>query len=207
MENAAYGIQYVENLSYLGIFLAMMFSGYIIPLPEEIILLLAGYLSASGISNVYTVTLAATAGALMGDFIIYSLSYHGTVFAKKLRGSTKKKRFGWYTGLMQRHTGLVIFFSRFLVGLRIFNPLVSGFMRIKFRTFAIYSTLSALIYIPFIIYIGNHFASDINPLLRVILSIRHFVVFWGITFICLYLLLWVHKKVVDVETAFHKKGR
>ena len=46
MSEFSVGLGYVEHLSYLGVFLVIIFSGYLLPIPEEIILLAIGYVGA-----------------------------------------------------------------------------------------------------------------------------------------------------------------
>jgi len=64
-------INYAEQLSYLGIFILLAAVGFIITVPEEILLLSVGYLSALGFSNVYIATAVGIMGVLTGDSFLF----------------------------------------------------------------------------------------------------------------------------------------
>jgi membrane-associated protein len=173
MEPSIYGLAYVENLSYIGIFLSVAFSGYAIPIPEEIILILGGFLAAQGISSLPLVIIASVLGAVFGDSVIYYLSGHGSRFTQKYHKRVEKTHLGWYLRHMKENTWLTVFFSRFIVGMRFFNPLVSGLMKVKWKTFVSATSLSALIYIPIIVLVGFYSHHQINMIIHIARSIRH----------------------------------
>lgn len=171
-----YGLQYVEHLSYIGIFLAVAFSGYAIPIPEEVILILGGFLAASGISNIFLVMLASFLGALCGDTLIYYLSGHGSRFTHQYHARVEKTHAGWYIRHMKKKPMQTIFFSRFIIGMRFLNPLVSGLLRIPWKKFVLATALSAIIYIPIIILLGFVFHNQINLLLHIVHSVREAII-------------------------------
>lgn len=166
MEHTSLAFQYVEHLSYIGFFLAVAFSGYAIPVPEEIVLLLAGYLAAEGIIHLPIVIIVCVLGAVFGDFVIYYLSGHGSRFTQKYHARVEQTHLGWYMRHMKENTAKTVFFSRFIVGMRFFNPLISGLMRVPADIFVLSTALSATIYIPIIIFLGYYFSSSINTVIH-----------------------------------------
>ena len=75
-----------ENLSYLGTFIVMALSGTLVPVPEEIMLLLIGYASGTGLSNIYLTFAAAALGVMVGDSVLFFLSLKGNKFVSKSKG-------------------------------------------------------------------------------------------------------------------------
>ena len=80
MINTHVYLNYLEQLSYVGLFLFVVFSGYLIPIPEEIMLLLLGYIAGVGIINIYTALAAGILGvlALVAIYVplLVFLGYH-----------------------------------------------------------------------------------------------------------------------------------
>jgi membrane protein DedA with SNARE-associated domain len=175
MDSAVYGLSYVEHLSYIGFFVTVGLSGYLIPIPEEVILILAGYLAAYGAIHFQNVAIACILGAVCGDMLIYYLSSHGNKLAKKYQSRVEKSQAGWYLRHMRKDTMLTIFFSRFIVGMRFLNPVVSGLLHVKAKKFLVATSVSAIIYVPLIIFVGYHFHTEINTVLRVVHSVRNVV--------------------------------
>jgi membrane protein DedA with SNARE-associated domain len=76
----------------------------------------------------------------------------------------------------EKNTAQTIFFSRFIVGMRFLNPLVSGLLRVPTDVFVLATALSASIYIPIIIFLGYYFSNQIEIVLHIAESIRHYII-------------------------------
>jgi membrane protein DedA with SNARE-associated domain len=171
-DQVIYNLGYVEHLSYIGLFLAVGLSGYLIPIPEEVILIIGGFIAAQGITDLSTVILISVLGAIFGDTLIYYLSGHGSRFTHKYHKYVEQSHVGWYVRHMRQNPMLTIFYSRFIVGVRFLNPLVAGLMRIPWRKFVVATGLSAVIYIPCIILLGYIFHAQIYFILHIAHSVR-----------------------------------
>lgn len=66
---------YMQNISYLTVFLLMMIESTVLPMPSELVIPPAAWLAAKGDMNVVGVILAGTTGALTGATINYFLGY------------------------------------------------------------------------------------------------------------------------------------
>jgi membrane protein DedA with SNARE-associated domain len=172
-------IQYFESLSYLGIFLVVILSGYIIPVPEDIIMLIVGYIAAIHVVHLIPAIAISVIAITTADFGIYYLSLHGFKLAVSFEKRIKANIFNWYIGHMKERTFFVMLFSRFIPGLRIVSSLVAGMVKISPLKFFFYSFCSACIYAPFMILIGFFFHSKITPLLSAVESTKHvlFIIF------------------------------
>lgn len=162
-----------NNLSYLGIFIVSALGGYLIPLPEEVIILIVGYITAYFGNNPYIAALAAILGISAGDNVIFWLSYRG--LAGRFGTIIRKNRLLKYKKMMKNNVGKTIFILKFFVGLRFFAPFLAGSMKVKWMAFQIYSLFATIIYVPILFLIGYH---SHNQLARIIVEIeilRHFV--------------------------------
>ncbi|MFC4021678.1 DedA family protein [Micromonospora sp. GCM10011542] len=63
----------IEAMGPLGVALLVALESIIPPIPSEVVLAMAGYLSAEGRFNVVLVVLAATVGSLVGALVLYWL--------------------------------------------------------------------------------------------------------------------------------------
>lgn len=169
----ATSIQFVEHLSYLGVFLAMATTGYLVPLPEEIILLVGGFLIASGVADPSVMVLVSFLGAITGDTFIYYICHHGGRFAHKLRSRVEEGTFSKYICWFKKNKREAIFVTRFILGMRFLSPVISGLLNIPWHIFIIYNSLAALIFVPLIISFGYFFHTHIHDLVAFASSIRH----------------------------------
>ena len=66
---------YMQNTSYLTVFLLMMIESTVLPMPSELVIPPAAYLAAKGDLNIFLVILSGTSGALTGSLINYIVSF------------------------------------------------------------------------------------------------------------------------------------
>ncbi len=199
MDQAIYGLSYVENLSYLGIFLTVAFSGYALPIPEEIVLILGGYLAARGIVSLPLVMLISIFAGTTGDGLIFYLSGHGSRFTQKYHEKVEKTHLGWYLRHMKEHSWTTVFFSRFIVGMRFFNPLVAGLMNIQWKTFISATFVSTLIYTPVVVLIGYYSNHQIYRIIHLARSVRHFILI-GFTILSIVLIIIFIRNLIQKKT-------
>ena len=168
-------INYIAHFSYVGIFLAVSLAGYVIPLPEEVMLLVAGYIAGFGF-NFYAVVLASILGVLTGDSILFWLSrYKGSKLVDKLKRRVDKHEVAKYRHLMKEHIGKTIFILRFIIGLRFLSPFLAGSMRIKWKNFQFYNMLAAIVYVPIMVFLGYHFHNKLVVLITSFEIARHII--------------------------------
>ncbi|MFC4147064.1 DedA family protein [Micromonospora mangrovi] len=63
----------IDSLGAVGVALLVALESIVPPIPSEIVLAMAGYLSSQGRFNVVLIVLAATAGSLLGALVLYWL--------------------------------------------------------------------------------------------------------------------------------------
>jgi len=66
---------YMQNISYLTVFILMLIESTVLPMPSELVIPPAAYLAAKGDLNIFLVILSGTTGALTGSLINYIVSY------------------------------------------------------------------------------------------------------------------------------------
>ncbi len=143
----------VEQGGYWGIALLMLLETIFPPIPSEVIMPLAGVVSARGQLSLPLVVASGTAGAMLGNILWY-------VAAKALgvdRFRPYIEKYGrWLTldwaeierahRLFDNHGSAIVFVARMLPTVRSLVSVPAGLLRMKFLPFVLWSTLGSLIW-------------------------------------------------------------
>ena len=147
----------ISQFGYFGIFLLMLLESTVFPIPSELVLPFAGYLSAVGGLDFLAVILVATLGSIAGSMISY---YIGKIVGKELI-----LRYGKFVFLDKKSLELshawfekfgakTIFVCRFLPAVRHVISIPAGIAEMPKRKFIIYTAFGALAWNAFLVYIG-----------------------------------------------------
>ena len=142
----------IFGIGYLGIALCMGIESCNIPLPSELIMPFAGYLSSTGEFKLWETIAAGTAGGTLGSIISYYLgrfAMNSTLFFWV--SQNKKVRL---TSWFDRHGESTIFFSRLLPGIRTFISLPAGAAGMNLLRFTIYTLVGSFLWCWLLAYLG-----------------------------------------------------
>jgi membrane protein DedA with SNARE-associated domain len=160
----------VEQGGYWGVAFLMLLETVFPPIPSEVIMPLAGVVSARGQLSLPLVIASGTAGAMVGNILWY-------IAAKALgldRFRPLINRYGrWLTidwaeierahRLFDKHGGTIVFVARMLPTVRSLVSVPAGLLRMKFLPFVLWSTLGSLIWTAGLAIagwvLGNQFSS------------------------------------------------
>ncbi|WP_354476269.1 DedA family protein [Marisediminicola sp. UYEF4] len=128
------------------------------PIPSEIILPLAGFLSQQGQMNFALIVLTSTLGAYLGAVLLY---YLGAAFGmeRSIRWLSRlplvdrddfEKAAGWFS----RHGKSAIFFGRFIPGVRSLISLPAGAERMNLMTFSVFTVAGSVLWNLLLIGLG-----------------------------------------------------
>lgn len=175
--NEFFFINSVEHFSYIGIFLFAIFSGYIVPIPEEIILLIVGYMVSVDLVHFFPAVLVVILAFMIGDNILYRLTLRNNKYVTKfIHDVLSLKIIARHRGYLERHIGLAIFLTRFIPFMRFVGPIFAGYVKAKEKIFFIFNTLAIIIYAPLFIWVGYFFNEYFEYFVNQIIKIRHFAV-------------------------------
>ncbi|MGV3490552.1 MAG: DedA family protein [Devosia sp.] len=150
---ATWIIETINSLGYVGIFLLMLLESVFPPIPSELIIPFAGYLSATGELNFGLVLLTATVGAVVGMLPWY--------FAGRLFGLDRVRwladRFGRImtlnaeeidvaTDWFHRFGPIIVLVGRLIPLIRTLISVPAGLAKMPFWQFLLFSTLGALLW-------------------------------------------------------------
>jgi len=111
----------------------------------ETVLIIGGLMAYQGYLSLPWVILAAFGGTLSGDQLYF---YLGRIYGARILGRrpTWQKRADKVYHLLERSQNYLIFFFRFLYGLRTITPFVIGLSRISPRKFLFLNALGAVVW-------------------------------------------------------------
>lgn len=161
-------IQYAEHFTYVATFVLLLLCGLGLPVPEEVLLVISGYIAYKGLTSVYLTGPVDFIGVMGGDLILF---YIGRGWAKGVKGHSIIRRFIGDAGLdkvehlYSRHGTKAIFIARFISGLRLAVFLSAGIMGTRRSRFIITDALAGLLDIPVWISAGYFLGSDIDRVL------------------------------------------
>src|SRR5260221_79163 len=130
--------EFLQNYVYLGVFMGLLLCGIGLPIPEEVVLVIGGYLVYAGDAHFWHMALACFVGVLIGDILIYTIGHFiGNNLVKhpyvsKLIGEKTQAKVWAY---FQKYGNKTIFFSRFFFGIRAPLYFTAGSIRMKFWDF------------------------------------------------------------------------
>ncbi|MFA6807470.1 MAG: DedA family protein [Eubacteriales bacterium] len=197
-------INIIIQYGYVGLFMIMAITILGIPIPVEFILTFVGFLSFRGQLNPVIAILFATTGCVSGITIAYLL---GLFFQHKILinlkkyagGSRIKKVFSWY----QLHGGKLLTVGYFIPGVRHLSGYIAGMSKVKYREFALYSYLGAILWTTPFIMLGRILGSRWKTLLPMI---HHYALLFAILVIIFCVLLYLlYKNHEVIMLWFNKK--
>lgn len=148
-------------IGYPGVFLLMALEGFGIPIPSEITMPFAGFLTTPAGGNKFNVAAAIAVGAageVVGGVIAYWLGYYG--------GRPMLVRYGHLVLLSEvelekaevwfrKYGDWVVLVTRLLPAIRSFIALPAGVVHMPFWRFLIYSAVGSTIWCAFLVFIGH----------------------------------------------------
>ena len=150
---------FVENANYLFVFIFMVIESSFIPFPSEVIVPPAAYLACTNAGagsnmNIYMVVVMATLGALVGAFINYYLSlWIGRPVVYRFADSRlghacliNREKVEKAEIYFDRHGAVSTFIGRLIPAIRQLISIPAGISRMNVGTFAIFTTLGALLW-------------------------------------------------------------
>jgi membrane protein DedA with SNARE-associated domain len=170
-------------VAYGAVFAVLVACGVGLPLPEDIPLVAAGYLSWQGTMQLVPAFFVSLAGVLIGDSIIYVIGRHigPRVFEHKtILRFYKRERLEKARQRFAKYGDKTVFFGRFVAGIRAVVFFMAGALGMSYPRFILWDGIAAVLSIPIWIglgyWAGHQFGNEIEELL---LKIKEFKVYFA----------------------------
>jgi membrane protein DedA with SNARE-associated domain len=193
----------LSHFTYVALASVLIFAGLGLPLPEDIPLVLSGYLCSEkhspiryvmidsdddGVKDLEVDTgkrvpqipfmiLAGLVGVLIGDSIVFTVGRRGiegrSFVARHLRKIMHTKRRERVERHFATHGDWTVFAGRFMPGFRSVVFAFAGLSRMSYLRFLLIDGLAACISVPVFILLGYHFAGELTTLWLGIDRVKH----------------------------------
>jgi membrane protein DedA with SNARE-associated domain len=167
LQQAVIGL--IDHYGYVGLFVALVLGNFGVPIGSEIVLPVAGALTATGhLPALWMTVLVALAGELAGGSVGYAIGRFG--------GVPLIERYGRYIHFthdrllrvhrfFERWGSFAIFVCRFLPFIRGVAAIPAGIAEMNLALFYLWTFLGSLIFCTFLVLIGNAFGEHLDAII------------------------------------------
>lgn len=162
-------IRVIENappgIAFTGVIVVLLICGLGAPFPEEIPLVLAGYLVYSEEVSLQTCLAWCFVALLAGDSMLFWIGYrfgHRIFQIPILNKLLTPERVHKVNEKFHHYGNRVIFVARFMAGVRGTVFLTAGVLKMPYRRFILFDGMAALVSAPLVIYIAYRFGSQLE---------------------------------------------
>lgn len=156
--------------AYATVFLILLACGLGVPLPEDISLILGGFLAHKGAASLPIMMVVGFVGILAGDSLIFS-------FGRRLGKNVGRTQSGFFAriitpekrarveGLFEKHGQKIVMIARFMPGVRAVTYFTAGSVGMSYWRFIFWDGLAAILSAPVFVFLGYHFGSELDYLI------------------------------------------
>lgn len=173
----------IDSAGYFGIALLMVVENVFPPIPSELIMPLAGFLTSQGKLSFFGVVIAGTAGSLLGNLALY---YVGKKIGPERLNRWADQR-GWWLMLSRedierarrwfdRHGIATVFLSRLVPGIRSLISIPAGIEGMNPFLFALMSGSGMAIWAGTLAYLGRLLGQNFKDVSKFIGPISYVVI-------------------------------
>jgi membrane protein DedA with SNARE-associated domain len=160
--------EFVNNSTYLGIFVVLLLGSLGVPIPEEMPIIAAGVLSYEGIVRWWVALPVCLLGVLSGDMVLYWVGRHWgeqVLNWRLVRLVLSPAREQWLKAAYRRHALKTVVTARHVMGLRAAAFLTAGIARVPFWKFAVADTAAAVLGVPLGFGLAYFFTDQIKAIM------------------------------------------
>ena len=186
-----------EHFGYLGVLLVLLLCGVGLPLPEDVPLLTGGWLCYKGLASVWIMILVGLVGVLSGDFLLFWLGRrfgHQITEHRLFRRMVNPSRLVKAERLFERHGFKIVFFGRFLPGLRPMLWVACGVSRVPAWVFATTNGAAACISVPTLVLLGKWFGHSIHKVQQDVRNVMHLILLIAVAAALAATAYYIHKR-------------
>ena len=157
--------QFLVDWGYIGIIVVVLLGNVGVPVPEETVLALAGYLVWSGRLHWLPVVVVGVLSAVVGDNLGYWLGrrYGRAAVERYSRWLLKPGHIVTAECWIGRYGMFAVCAARFVGGLRFLAGPLAGALGLPFRSFFAGNLVGAMLFVPYAVGIGYAIGYGLGP--------------------------------------------
>jgi membrane protein DedA with SNARE-associated domain len=182
---------------YLGIFICIFVGNLGIPVPEELILLPAGFLAGRHTLDLGTLYIVAILSAVTGDccgFVIGRTGGQRLFEWLSEKSKLLRRRYKRLQTFFQRHGNQAVFFARFITGARFMAGPMAGAAGMRFWCFLGWDLFGAFIWCSVMITVGYFVGKQLERVAYVVHSGGQWIAATGLLVVTATWLLWRYRR-------------
>ncbi len=164
---------YIQQFSYLGIFLWFAVIEQVTPIPEEVYLISLGYIAIHIGLNPYLCGMVAVIGLLTTDNALYYLTLKGNRLTKKLLSKINAKVMERIERNFKGRSVKTLFVTALIPKLRFFSPIIAGTLKVRWPTFLFINGGATLFYVIVYMCLGIFFHNQLTTVLKKLDFVQH----------------------------------
>jgi membrane protein DedA with SNARE-associated domain len=151
-----YNTLFINQCSYIGVFVLMALESMIAPIPSELVMPFAGFLIFTGHFDVVSVMVASSLGSIVGSLLSYGMGMLGEPVVLRYGRYLllNPHHLEWTKNFFDRHGGKTIFICRFIPVVRHLISIPAGLARMPIIPFIVFTAAGATLWNGFLTYLG-----------------------------------------------------
>lgn len=198
--------QFLEEFTYLGVFIALFLGAVGVPLPEEIPIVTSGVLAHEGVIHWWLALPVCLLGVLSGDVVLYWVGHHWgeRVLAWRIvRFVLTVEREERLKELYVRHGVKIVFTARHVMGLRAAAFLTAGIAHVPFGRFLAADAVAAVLGVPTSFGLAYFFTDQLEEIMADV----HRVERWALLAVAVLVAAWIARRVWRQSKRFEREAQ
>jgi membrane protein DedA with SNARE-associated domain len=178
---------------YLGIFICVFIGNLGVPVPEETVMLAAGFLAGREILDLRAVYAVVIASAVTGDCCGFMLGRTGGQrLLSRLAASFPfaRQRYDRLQVFFQTHGSKAVFMARFIAGVRFMAGPMAGAAGMRFWRFLGWNVLGALVWCTLIVTVGYLVGDELYQAVRLAHAASRWVAIGAVLLVIAAIVFW-----------------
>lgn len=162
-------IDLVSSAPHSFVFMILVMCGLGLPVPEEVTLIAAAWMTVKGLANPWSMFGTAVVAILIGDMATYTI---GRNFGYRLvrlpyfKRALSEDRLKKVDQFFDKYGDWAVFFARFVAGFRLACYFIAGISRLKVHVFIFMDALAAVISVGLTFIVIRRFGDEIEKAIQ-----------------------------------------
>lgn len=178
----------------LGMFMFVFVGGFLLPIPHDAVVMLAGYYASASDLDPAIAVIVSVLAVLSADSLMYGVSRLGGPLFRRFAARVPTKTLTALADRFRARAGWTIFLARFVMGVRLAVPIISGSTRYPWWRFFFFDAAAVVIYVPAFFFAGYLLHSRIAAAIHGLTTVEHVVIAVTIVAVAAVLAVYVEER-------------